>query len=102
MTDNWPEIVGDIMQNYVSTIEMMYDRNYPPIGIIKTGRSSAALDSLQTKIEDNDVNIETPLPWGATIYYSRTPCTTLTTATVIRAPSSATRRGSSNRRRSAR
>ena len=65
MTDNWPEIVGDIIQNYVSTIEMMYDRNYPPIGIIKTGRSSAALNSLQTKIEDNDVNIETPLPWGS-------------------------------------
>lgn len=65
MTDNWPEMVGEILQNYVSTVEIMYDRNYPPIGIIKTGRSSAALDSLQTKIEDNDVDIETPLPWGS-------------------------------------
>ena len=66
MTKIWPEMVADILQNYVSTIETMYENDLPVVGIVKTGRSSVALTALEDKIRNADVDgLELPLPWSS-------------------------------------
>ncbi|WP_273838422.1 DNA double-strand break repair nuclease NurA [Halococcus sp. PRR34] len=66
MAEIWPEMVGDILQNYVSTIETMYENDLPVIGIVKTGRSSVALTALEDKIRNTDIDgLELPLPWSS-------------------------------------
>lgn len=68
MTEVWPEMVADILQNYVSTVETMYDSDLPIVGIVKTGRSSVALTALEDKIRSADIDgIELPLPWMSDI-----------------------------------
>jgi len=64
----WPEMIADILQNYVSTIETMYENDLPVVGIVKTGRSSVALTALEEKIRNADLDeMEPPLPWTSDI-----------------------------------
>ena len=63
MTKIWPEMVSDILQNYVKTVEIMHRRDLPIVGITKTSGSAVALDTLETKIEAADVDVSVPLPW---------------------------------------
>lgn len=68
MTDIWPEMVGDILQNYVSTTETMYENDLPIVGIVKTGRSSVALTALEDKIRRADPEeVALPLPWTSDV-----------------------------------
>jgi hypothetical protein len=68
MTEVWPEMVGDILQNYVSTIETMYDDDLPIVGIVKTGGSSDALTALEDKIRRVGLNeINLPLRWTSDV-----------------------------------
>lgn len=67
MTTVWPEMVADILQNYVSTVETMYDNGLPVVGVVKTGRSSVALDALETKIRNADADVSLPLPWTSDV-----------------------------------
>jgi len=63
MTKIWPEMVSDILQNYVNTVETMHRRDLPLVGITKTSGSAVALDALETKIDDADADVSVPLPW---------------------------------------
>jgi hypothetical protein len=64
MTDVWPEMVGDILQNYVGTIETMYANDLPIVGVVKTGGSSAVLSELESQIEAVEADVGLPLPWA--------------------------------------
>lgn len=60
MTDVWPDMVSELLQNYVDTVEIMFDNDAPVIGITKTSGSSNALDELERKVPES---MDTPLPW---------------------------------------
>jgi len=50
MTEIWPEMVSDILQNYVKTVEVMHRRDLLIVGITKTSGSAVALDALETRM----------------------------------------------------
>lgn len=59
----WPEIVSDVLQSYIHTVETMDKKRLPMAGIIKTSYGSRAIAALERKIPA-DAAIDTPLPWS--------------------------------------
>lgn len=59
--DFWPDMVGDIVTNYLRVVEGQDRAGQPVVGVVKSPTSAQVVGAIETKASEE---VDTPLRWG--------------------------------------